>query len=246
MEAPEEEDLTMRCRSRALLAAGLLICVCVSPARAGMASPLPIEVRRMLLLNESAEFRLQAISFFLAVFLSCALIVKWLWNFLQRDFPRLPRLTFAKALVGVFLWGLVFVLVLSMIAGARELMTPGAWKRHGVTYKLAGEADRNRAELRHSQMDKLRAALWHYAAKHNGKFPLRLKDAISPELRQVPESGGVNYVYCTNMSVDMPASVLAYEPEIEGDERWVLLTNGEIVVLPTSEINRRLGQEKMP
>jgi len=236
----------MRCRSGTFLAAGLLIGFCVSPAGAGMASPLPIEVRRMLLLNESAEFRLQAISFFLAVFVSCALVVKWLWNFLQRDFPRLPRLTFAKALVGVFLWGLVFVLVLSMIAGTRELMTPGAWKRHGVTYKLAAEGDRNTAELRRGQMDKLRAALWHYAAKHNGKFPLRLEDDISPEPRIIPESGGMNYLYCTNLSVDMPASLLVYEPEIDADERLVLLTNGEIVVLPTSEINRRLGQEKKP
>jgi hypothetical protein len=28
--------------------------------------------------------------------------------------------------------------VLEMIAGARDLMTPGAWDHDGATYKLAG------------------------------------------------------------------------------------------------------------
>jgi hypothetical protein len=54
-----------------------------------------------------------------------------LWNSLQRDFPRLPRLSFSRALAGVVLWGLLFIIVLTMISGARELMTPGAWQRQG-------------------------------------------------------------------------------------------------------------------
>ena len=28
-------------------------------------------------------------------------------------------------------------IVLTMISGARELMTPGAWERNGVTYRLS-------------------------------------------------------------------------------------------------------------
>lgn len=39
----------------------------------------------------------------------------------------------------VVLWGLLFIVVLAMISGARELMTPGAWEKQGATYRLAGE-----------------------------------------------------------------------------------------------------------
>jgi len=87
-------------------------------------------------LTEVARARLQTISFFLVVLLLTALAVKGIWNFLRRDFPRLPRLTYGKACGLVALWGLLFVVVLLMISGARELLTPGAWQRDGVTYKL--------------------------------------------------------------------------------------------------------------
>jgi hypothetical protein len=66
-----------------------------------------------------------------------AAIVRFLWNLLQRDFPKLPRLSFHKAIAGVLLWGLLFVIVLAMISGARELMTPGTWMKDGGTYRLA-------------------------------------------------------------------------------------------------------------
>jgi hypothetical protein len=108
-------------------------------AWAGMPTPLPIDVPRILRVNDTALERLQVISFFLVTFLVCSAIVMLLWNYVQRDFPRLPRLSFGKAAAGVFLWGMLFIVVLTMISGARELMTPGAWKKEGVTYRLADE-----------------------------------------------------------------------------------------------------------
>jgi hypothetical protein len=107
------------------------------PAFAGMPSPLPIEVPRVFQLSTPALERFQTISFFLFVFAVCAAMVMFLWNYLQRDFPRLPRLTFSRAAAGVFLWGLLFVIVLTMISGARELMTPRAWEQRGYTYQIA-------------------------------------------------------------------------------------------------------------
>lgn len=91
-------------------------------------------------LAELARLRLETISFFLLVLFLSALGVKWVWNSLRGDFPRLPRLSYGKALGLVGLWGLLFVVVLAMISGARELMTPGAWERKEgeVTYKLKG------------------------------------------------------------------------------------------------------------
>ena len=87
-------------------------------------------------LTDIAKARLDTISFFLVLLLVIALLVKFLWNYLARDFSRMPRLTYRKALAAVTLWGLVFLIVLTMISGARELMTPGAWEKQGATYKL--------------------------------------------------------------------------------------------------------------
>jgi hypothetical protein len=47
--------------------------------------------------------------------------------------------SFGRAVAGVFLWGLLFIIVLTMISGARELMTPGAWEKQGVTYRLTNQ-----------------------------------------------------------------------------------------------------------
>ena len=87
-------------------------------------------------LTDIARVRVEAISFFVVVLLVSAAAVKWLWNGLRDSFPRLPRLSYFKALSLVLLWGLLFAVVLGMITGARELMTPGAWERHGATYRL--------------------------------------------------------------------------------------------------------------
>ncbi|HEY2588884.1 MAG TPA: hypothetical protein VGI81_24285 [Tepidisphaeraceae bacterium] len=93
-------------------------------------------------LNDIARMRVEAISFFLMVLLVSAAAVRWLWNGLRGSFPRLPHLSYFKALSLVLLWGLLFAVVLAMITGARELMTPGAWERHGATYRLSEGRDR--------------------------------------------------------------------------------------------------------
>ena len=99
------------------------------PALAGMPSYTLTDVARM---------RLETISFFTVAFLVFAALVKLLWNCLAADFPKLPRMTYTKALAAVVLWGLLFMLVLTMISGARELLTPGAWEKKGATYQLKG------------------------------------------------------------------------------------------------------------
>lgn len=101
------------------------------PAHAGMPA--------LYKLGDAAALRLETFSFFAFILLICALIFQILWNYLQRDFPRLPRLGYARALCFILVLGLAFNLVLAMIAGARELMTPGAWERHGVSYRLKAD-----------------------------------------------------------------------------------------------------------
>ena len=110
------------------LSLALVIGALPTTALAGMPAPYT--------LNELARLRIEAISFFLVVLLVCAGLVKLIWNGLRPEGTRIPRLSYPKALGVVVLWGLLFSVVLAMISGARELMTPGAWEKQGATYKL--------------------------------------------------------------------------------------------------------------
>lgn len=98
-----------------------------APAVAGMPS---------VTLTDVATLRLSGISFFLVLLLLSAWGFKLLWNYVRRDFSRMPYLSYRMALAFVLLLGLMLNVVLLMIAGTRELMTPGAWEKSGISYKL--------------------------------------------------------------------------------------------------------------
>jgi hypothetical protein len=234
----------MRPAMRFLATAGTITLIAAAPVRAGMPSPLPSgdELERVFRLNESADQRIQAVSFFVVGLLVCAAVVRWLWNYVARDFATFPRLTYGKALAGVVLWGLLFVLVLTMISGARELMTPGAWKKQGFTYKLADSSDQSNdaapATVRRQQLEQLRQALWHFAATHQGHFPSEGERAAIPgDLWMVPETAGLRYQYRPGQVADQVAAPLVIAPELEPGRRLVLRTDGTIAELPVSEID---------
>ena len=197
---------------RVFVIACLLSLVLETGAHAGMPS---------VALTDLARMRVQSISFFLACFLACSWVVQRLWNSLRGDFPRLPRLSFARANGLVTLWGLLFLLVLTMISGARELMTPGAWKKEGLTYKLAEDKSLVTAPVipreaeRRASLERLRIALWTYARSHEGRFP---PDADAPEVPdeawRVPDASGMSYVYRGGLYADRGESPLAFEPGI--------------------------------
>jgi hypothetical protein len=105
-------------------------------AWAGMSLLAPDESTRRLILSDAGRMRYEAISFFLVVLLLAALVVRRLWNRLKSDFPKLPRMTYGRALGVVVLWGLLFLVVLTMIAGTREMMTPGVWEKQGLLYRI--------------------------------------------------------------------------------------------------------------
>jgi hypothetical protein len=202
-------------------------------------------------LTDVARLRLQTISFFLMGFLLSALAVYWLWNYLRRDFTRLPRLSYPKAVGLVGLWGLLFVLVLTMISGARELMTPGAWKKDGLTYTLAKDdspaaavvADEVSEDRRRRRLDDLRVALWAYARDHSGQFPPGQDDiGINPDRWQTPHPSGMRYLYVVGQAPSPAGRLLAYEPGVFGDDRLALFTDGEIRKLPLAEIRTLLGE----
>lgn len=202
----------------------------------------------MLTLNEVARMRLQTISFFLLGFLLSAWFIQLLWNRLRTDFTRLPRLSYGKALGIVVLWGFLFVLVLTMISGARELLTPGAWEKQGATYRLASQAsnagDAALEEKRQRQLEQLRTALWSYAQAHAGRFPPHRADPwVPPALWEVPDPSGLYYLYVPDPTASQARSILAFEPEIFGPKRLVLFTNGEIRPMRSDEISQAQAVE---
>lgn len=201
-------------------------------------------------LNEVPKLRIQAISFFLVVFLLSALLVQWLWNSLRKDYKSLPELSYLRAVGLVTLWGLLFVLVLTMISGARELMTPGAWEPNGITHRLAHKAgpaapDDEMDSARREQLERLKEALWRYAKAHDGRFPPSRSDpAIPPEMWRLPGPSQAQYVYAGGAATLFDPVPLAHEPEVFGRGRWVLFTDGAIRRLSGEELQRAMSGGK--
>jgi hypothetical protein len=230
----------MKPRFPALFATALLLCH-PATAFAGMPSPHLTDIGRL---------RLEGISFFLFGFLLSALFIKLLWNYLRKDFTRLPRLSYPKALGVVALWGLLFVLVLTMISGARELMTPGAWQKSGLTYRLKqGETIPTQPsdEERRQGLDKLRLALWVSAKTRDGRFPESPTSTDFPaDLWLLPGSSGLRYIYVAGLKVDQGRKPLAYEPEVDGPQRWVLFANGDIQRIDFEQLKPLLTGSNVP
>jgi len=201
---------------------------------------------------EPTRLRLEAISFFLLALALCTVVVRWLWNSLRREFAWLPRLSYGKSLGVVVLWGLLFVIVLTMISGARELMTPGAWERAGSTYRLADDSAtiEDQITTRHEAIGRLAEELIDHARANRKIFPtLETVQEIDASLLKVPGTSGERYVYLGGRWIDWEedqseSRILAYEPGAFGPERLVVMTDGGIRWMPIGEIERALDQEK--
>jgi hypothetical protein len=216
---------------RASIALALLL-IGPSAARAGMPS---------VTLTEIARMRFEALSFFGACFLACAWIIQRVWNGLRTDFPKLPRLSYGRAVGVMSLWGLLFLLVLTMISGARELMTPGAWRKEGYTFKVnepsQAPPDDPSLAVRREALERLKVVLWDYAKRHDGHLPPDDKVAEVPEdLWRVPDPSGLRYVYEGGLFIDKGASPVAYEPGLFGSGRMTLLTSGVVRRMTLDEI----------
>jgi hypothetical protein len=173
-------------------------------------------------LSEIARVRIDAISFFLGCFLASAKVIQWIWNSVREDLPRLPRLTYGKAVGVVVLSGLLFLLVLTMISDARELMTPGAWRKEGFLYKLRD--DRRQAAVtgdeseraQRGRLDRLRLLLWSYARNHDGRFPSGVDvPEIPAELWTLPDASGMRYLVAPHalQALGTPAGGETIDPD---------------------------------
>lgn len=222
----------------------------VASCRAGMPAYRVADLPRVRTLADVARLRFEVISFFGLALLIFAAMIQRLWNGLRKDFARLPRLSYLRALSVVLLWGLLFLLVLTMISGARELMTPGAWEKVGVTYRLAPDAPpiEGMIHSRYEAIMGLNKALWDGRASGT-RFPNR--EAIAISVWSVPGHPGASYVYLGGEFIprddddrDEPRTpsapqpqLLVVEPAEVGNDRLAIFRNGRVGWVGASEID---------
>lgn len=210
-------------------------------------------------LSDAVKMSLESYSFFLMGLLLSAACIRWLWNWIRRDFPRLPRLSYPKACAIVVLWGLLFVLVLTMISGARELMTPGAWKRNGATYKLNDdpqETSRSTGPIsrisapeslsdRMAALSNLSGRLREYASRHEGRYPATIADSgLPPECWRRPGPTGSTYKYVRGATLETRSALVAYESSVGG---WslALFADGRIAPMEIDAVARIAPPEEV-
>jgi hypothetical protein len=147
--------------------------------------------------------------------------------------------------------GAVFALVAGLAVGKREVFLPEKWIEQGFTHRLTEEQQREvAAELhdeRQRRLEELRDSLRQFAATNDGAYPQSLDDARIPEgVRQPPHSGGLQYVFMPKLTLHDGVTVLAYEPEIFGRERLVLLADGQIVSMGQEHLRSDIGEQAKP
>jgi len=110
----------------------IMIFCSTATAQAGMSS---------IVLTEYGVERITGLStaLFFGLVVS-TLLVRFFWGLLVHE-TEWPKPTLMKSFAATFLGGLLFFLVLVMIAGSRELLTPGAWEPDGILYKLGPNSD---------------------------------------------------------------------------------------------------------
>jgi hypothetical protein len=208
---------------------------CLSTAQAGMT---------VYGLRDVYRVRFQDISFFIFLFVVCSFILKLLWNHATKGFPSIPRLTFIRSSCVAGILGLSTLLILTMISGIREVLTPEAWRRQGSSYRLNAAAQE---PVRRRSLEQLRAALLDYAQAHQGSFPAHdYVPEIADKLWEAPDQSGSHYLYSGGLTTNLPNAVLAVEPPNFGDQRLGLKVSGEIGFLSKLEIESRTVGRSSP
>lgn len=205
------------------------------PAYAGMT---------VITLTDVAKARLESISFFCVIYLLLALAVMGLWNYLAKSFEWMPRINYRRALALMLVSGLFLYVVLTMISGARELLTPGAWQKQGVGYTLNAGGKAPSREVRWDAIQDLKGELWTYAREHDGKLPHGVLDkSFKTRHWQLPGMTGY-YAYIAGRTAGGGREILAYEPAAMGGKRFVILTDGSIESWSEETLGRRLESDE--
>lgn len=147
--------------------------------------------------------------------------------------------------------GHLFVIVRTMISGAREWMTPGSWRRDGWTYRLKSSNDSSESNSITERTERLELSwreLRSSAAEHEGRFP---NDADltgkAAELAFLPDHSGIRYLLMKGRNIrDAQPRLLAYEPAVYSSEPLALFTDDSVRALPIAEITALREEEGTP
>lgn len=176
-----------------------------------------------------------------------ALLIRYSWNTIFSDM-QISRLSYKKSIGIAFLGGLLFLLVLVMIAGSRELLTPGAWKPRGNLYVLAdaprdpnsvpafdpktflptNDLPESLAAARYGALFQLRGRLLQYRQEHDNRWPADRKEAgFNADLWIIPASGGLNWLYSPN-----DKNYIVRQPDLSDGPLFFLDRQGLIHEMP--------------
>lgn len=209
----------------------LITLVAQSESQAGMPS---------FTLRDIYRLRFQELSFFIFLLFACAFLFKLTWNYAVKGFNAIPRINYWRALSLSFLFGMAMLLVLTMISGIREVLTPEAWRKQGTTYRLN---DPPQETARRRSIEQLRAALFEYARAHEGKFPPHdFVPEIPEKMWESPDDNGTRYIYHGAWSTNDLRTLIAIEPPIFGATRFALSGSGAIVTVTAEQVG--LGEPK--
>jgi len=193
-------------------------------------------------LRDIYRLRLEEISFFVVLLLASVFMVKFLWNHAFQNSPRVPRLRFTQAACLTILFGLSTLLVLTMISGIREVLTPEAWRHQGTSYRLNAPGHE---PVRKRSLEHLRTALLDYSRSHGGQFPPHdFGPEINAKLWESPDELGTRYLYTGGLTTNDTETFLAVEPPNFGDRRLVLRVSGIIEFLTQAEVDARFRNER--
>ena len=188
-------------------------------------------------LNDIYRLGAEEISFFVFLLIFSSVLFRLAWNSVVKAVPRLPKLGYRQALCASFVFGLMMLLILTMISGIREVLTPEAWHRQGSHYRLNSPSMET---TRREGLAQLRGALFAYAREHDGKFPPHdFVPEIPEKLWQSPDPSGSHYIYLGGFSTNDIQEFLAYEPAHFGDTRWAMMGSGEIVQIAQRELEAK-------
>src|SRR6185503_8361956 len=161
------------------------------------------------------RLRLEEISFFIVLLFVCSFGLKLVWNYAFKGFNFVPRLKFVQAFCVSLLFGVLMLLILTMISGIREVLTPDAWRHQGTSYRLNDPAQE---PARRRSLEYLRGALFAFARTHEGRFPANdFVAEISDKVWESPDQFGTHYVYFGGLKTNDVGAVLAVEPLTFGD-----------------------------
>ncbi|CAN5185765.1 hypothetical protein BH23VER1_BH23VER1_24460 [soil metagenome] len=199
-------------------------------------------------LDELAAARIEVISFFVVVFLLCSFVVRWAWNSLAEVVGSMPAIRFKHALCLMLLSGLFLYVVLTMVSGARELMTPGAWNKVGLTYQLAiprKHPSPPEESARRLALENLHSMLVAYAQANGGAFPTNQEESgFDPERWRGPDPAFEPFSYSGWLTTDSPPGrIIAFEGADYGEERMALTVAGAVIALDEDALADRLRRE---